>query len=111
MSSGLDQLDDPDARTYEFRDSQLLGRMFRYLLAYRKLFVGVAVLVAIGIALEITLPFVLRHAIDVDFVSGNLEALMITAILYVTLYFIQWLTNYGRPLQGYGSYGRGRIPS
>jgi uncharacterized protein involved in exopolysaccharide biosynthesis len=51
MSSGLDQLDDPDARTYEFRDSQLLGRMFRYLLAYRKLFVGVAVLVAIGIAI------------------------------------------------------------
>ncbi len=95
MSSGLDQQDDPDARTYDFRDSQLLGRMFRYLLAYRRLFVGVAFLVAIGIALEITLPFVLRHAIDVDFVSGNLEALLITAILYVTLYFIQWLTNYG----------------
>ncbi|MHA1637232.1 MAG: ABC transporter ATP-binding protein [Candidatus Thorarchaeota archaeon] len=95
MSSGLNQQDDPEARTYEFKDSQLLGRMFRYLLAYRKLFIVVVFLVAIGITLEITLPFVLRQAIDVDFVSGDFTALMITAILYVLLYFIQWVTNYG----------------
>ncbi|MHA1906593.1 MAG: ABC transporter ATP-binding protein, partial [Candidatus Thorarchaeota archaeon] len=95
MSSGIDHQDDPDARTYVFTDSQLLGRMVRYLLGYRKLFVAVAFLVALGITLEVTLPFVLRQAIDVDFPSGNLQALGITAILYVMLYFIQWVSNYG----------------
>ena len=96
MSSGLDYQDDPDARTYQFKDSQLLGRMVRYLLEYRKLFIGVTLLVAIGITLEVTLPFVLRQAIDVDFPSGNLQALLLTAILYVVLYFIQWAANYGK---------------
>ncbi|MCK5240512.1 MAG: ABC transporter ATP-binding protein, partial [Candidatus Thorarchaeota archaeon] len=95
MSRGLDHQDDPDARTYQFKDSQLLGRMVRYLLEYRKLFIGVTLLVAIGITLEVTLPFVLRQAIDVDFPSGNLQALLLTAILYVVLYFIQWAANYG----------------
>ncbi|MHA2207446.1 MAG: ABC transporter ATP-binding protein [Candidatus Thorarchaeota archaeon] len=95
MSRGLDSQDDPDARTYEFRDSHLLGRMVRYLLEYRKLFSVVVILVALGITLEVTLPFVLRQAIDVDFPSGNLQAILFTAILYVTLYVIQWITAYG----------------
>ncbi|MHA2187432.1 MAG: ABC transporter ATP-binding protein [Candidatus Thorarchaeota archaeon] len=95
MSRGLDSQDDPDARTYEFRDSHLLGRMVRYLLEYRKLFYVVVILVALGITLEVTLPFVLRQAIDVDFPSGNLQAILFTAILYVTLYVIQWITAYG----------------
>ncbi len=95
MSSGLNQQDDPDARTYEFTDNQLLGRMVRYLLGYRKLFAAVTLLVALGITLEVTLPFVLRQAIDVDFPSGNLQALGITALLYVILYIIQWFSNYG----------------
>ncbi len=95
MSSGLDTQDDPDARTYEFRDSQLLGRMGRYLLEYRKLFSVVVILVALGITLEVTLPFVLRQAIDVDFPSGNLQAILFTAVLYVVLYVIQWITAYG----------------
>ncbi|MFW9848790.1 MAG: ABC transporter ATP-binding protein [Candidatus Thorarchaeota archaeon] len=95
MSSGLNQQDDPDARTYEFTDNQLLGRMVRYLLRYRKLFAAVSILVALGISLEIMLPFVLRQAIDVDFPSGNLQALGITALLYVILYIIQWASNYG----------------
>jgi len=95
MSSGLNQQDDPDARIYAFTDSQLLGRMVRYMLEYRKVFAAVVVLVALGIALEVTLPFVLRQAIDVDFLSGNLQALGFTAVLYVVLYIIQWISNYG----------------
>jgi ABC-type multidrug transport system fused ATPase/permease subunit len=69
--------------------------MVRYLLEYRKLFSVVVILVALGITLEVTLPFVLRQAIDVDFPSGNLQAILFTAILYVTLYVIQWITAYG----------------
>jgi ABC-type multidrug transport system fused ATPase/permease subunit len=69
--------------------------MVRYLLEYRKLFYVVVILVALGITLEVTLPFVLRQAIDVDFPSGNLQAILFTAILYVTLYVIQWITAYG----------------
>lgn len=94
MSSGLNQQDDPDARTYVFTDSQLLGRMVRYMLVYRKIFAAVVILVAIGIALEVALPFVLRQAIDVDFQSGNLQALLITSVIYVALYIVQWLSNY-----------------
>ncbi|MFW9907420.1 MAG: ABC transporter ATP-binding protein [Candidatus Thorarchaeota archaeon] len=95
MSSGLNLEDDPDARTYLYSDSQLLGRMVRYLLSYRKLFVAVTFLVAFGIILEILLPFILQHAIDVDFVSGNLQALLYTTLLYIVLQLIQWVTAYG----------------
>ncbi|MDF1539942.1 MAG: ABC transporter ATP-binding protein [Candidatus Thorarchaeota archaeon] len=94
MSSGLNKQDDPDARAYIFTDTQLLGRMVRFMLEYRKLFAIVVVLVALGIALEVALPFVLRQAIDVDFLSGNLQALLLTTILYVVLYVIQWIANY-----------------
>ncbi len=95
MSSGLDTQDDPDARTYRFTDSQLLGRMVGYLLEYKIVFIGVSALVALGIVLEISLPFILRKAIDEDLPSGNLDALLFTTLLYVTLSIIQWGANYG----------------
>jgi ATP-binding cassette subfamily B multidrug efflux pump len=98
MSSGLNTQDDPDARTYLYSDFHLLGRMFRYLLKYRLLFAVVSVLVAIGIAVGIMLPFVLQHAIDVDFptaLQGDLAAITMTALLYVVLQLIQWIAGYG----------------
>ncbi len=95
MSSGLNQQDDPDARMYIYTDSQLLGRMVHYLLRYRMIFAIVGVLTAVGIILEILLPFVLQNAIDVDFLSGNLLALLTRAIIYIILQVIQWVTNYG----------------
>ncbi|MFW9933444.1 MAG: ABC transporter ATP-binding protein, partial [Candidatus Thorarchaeota archaeon] len=94
MSSGLDQQDDPDARAYLYSDSQLLGRMVGFLLRYRMIFAVVGVLTAIGIVLEILLPFVLQNAIDVDFPSGNLFALFITCLIYIILQVIQWVTGY-----------------
>lgn len=98
MSSGLNVQDDPDARTYLYTDSQLLVRMFRYLLKYRFLFAVVSVLVAIGIAMGIALPFVLQHAIDVDFpaaLNGDITAILITAVVYVVLQLVQWIAGYG----------------
>ena len=95
MSRSLDGADDPDARTYEYDDSELLMRMVRYLFAYRRLFAAVVVLTAISIAFGVWTPFVLRHAIDVDFVSGILESIISTALLYVSLQIMSWFTSYG----------------
>ena len=73
--------------------------MVEYLLAYRKLFAAVVVLTAIGIALSVWTPFILLQAIDVDFpaavLSGSLEAITNTAILYIVIQFFVWVTSYG----------------
>ncbi|MGY5873733.1 MAG: ABC transporter ATP-binding protein [Candidatus Thorarchaeota archaeon] len=95
----LDHADDPDARSYEYKDRTLLWRMVEYLLAYRKLFATVVILTAIGIALSVWTPFILLHAIDVDFpeavISGSLVAITNTAILYIVIQFFVWVTSYG----------------
>jgi ABC-type multidrug transport system fused ATPase/permease subunit len=95
MSSSLDSADDPDARTYEYTDSELLIRMMKYLFAYRKLFAGVVFLTAISIVIGVWTPFVLRHAIDVDFANGIVGAIIFTAMLYVSLQIASWIMNYG----------------
>ncbi|MFW9966199.1 MAG: ABC transporter ATP-binding protein [Candidatus Thorarchaeota archaeon] len=86
---------DEEERTYAYSDGTLMMRMVKYLVAYRGMFVFVALLVALSIAFSTLTPFVLQHGIDVDFQSGNLNALMSTAALYVVLQVIVWLTNYG----------------
>jgi len=95
----LDHADDPDARSYEYKDRILLWRMVEYILAYRKLFAAVVILTAIGIALSIWTPFILLQAIDVDFpeavISGSLVAITNTAILYIVIQFFVWITTYG----------------
>ena len=92
----LDSADDPDARTYEYKDRTLLWRMVEYLLAYRKLFASVVVLTVFSIIISVWTPFVLLHAIDIDFPSGNLQAILFTALFYITLQFFSWLTAYGQ---------------
>ncbi|MFW9964691.1 MAG: ABC transporter ATP-binding protein [Candidatus Sifarchaeia archaeon] len=95
MSRSLDDADDPDARTYEYADSELLIRMVRYLVAYRKLFAAVVVLTAVGIMLGVWAPFVLRQAIDVDFTNEIIGPIILTALLYISLQVTAWFTNYG----------------
>ena len=95
MSSALDSADDPDARTYEYTDSEMLIRMVKYLFAYRKLFAGVVLLTAISIVVSVWTPFVLRHAIDVDFANGIVGAIIFTAVLYISLQIAAWIMNYG----------------
>jgi ATP-binding cassette subfamily B multidrug efflux pump len=95
MSRSLDSADDPDARTYEYSDSELLVRMVKYLFAYRKIFAAVVVLTAVSIVVGVWTPFVLRHAIDVDFVNGILGPIIFTALLYISLQIIGWIMNYG----------------
>ncbi|MHA2351987.1 MAG: ABC transporter ATP-binding protein [Candidatus Thorarchaeota archaeon] len=92
----LDSADDPDARTYEYKDRTLLWRMVQYLLVYRKLFASVVVLTVFSIIISVWTPFVLLHAIDIDFPSGNLQAILYTALFYITLQFFSWLTAYGQ---------------
>jgi len=95
MSRTLDGADDPDARTYEYSDSTLLLRMVKYLLVYRKLFAAVAVLTAVTIVLSVWSPFVLKQAIDVDFVNLDIQSLAITATLYIALQAFTWIALYG----------------
>ncbi|NHI90376.1 MAG: ABC transporter ATP-binding protein [Candidatus Thorarchaeota archaeon] len=95
MSRSLDSADDPDARTYEYSDSELLARMVKYLFAYRKIFAAVVVLTAVSIVVGVWTPFVLRYAIDVDFVNGILGPIIFTALLYISLQIIGWIMNYG----------------
>ncbi|MHA2149719.1 MAG: ABC transporter transmembrane domain-containing protein [Candidatus Thorarchaeota archaeon] len=92
----LDSADDPDARTYEYADRTLLWRMVQYLLAYRRLFAVVVVLTVFSIIISVWTPFVLMRAIDIDFPSGNLQAILFTALFYITLQFFSWLTAYGQ---------------
>jgi ABC-type multidrug transport system fused ATPase/permease subunit len=92
----LDREDDPDSRTYKYSDSTLLWRMVKYLFAYRKLFASVAILTAFGIIISVWTPFVLRQAIDVDFPSGNLQAILFTALFYIVLQFFAWVTAYAQ---------------
>ena len=92
----LDREDDPDARTYEYADRTLLWRMVQYLLAYRKLFVSVVVFTVFGIIISVWTPFVMMHAIDVDFPSGNLQAILFTALFYIILQFFAWASAYGQ---------------
>jgi ATP-binding cassette subfamily B protein len=86
---------DEEERTYVYKDSTLLKRMVVYLLAYQILFLAVSLLVLVGIVVSIWMPFVLQHAIDVDFPSGNLEAILFTASFYVFLQVVAWLSAYG----------------
>ncbi|TFG03678.1 ABC transporter ATP-binding protein [Candidatus Thorarchaeota archaeon] len=95
VSRALNQQDEPEARTYEFSDTQLLKRMVGYLLRYPRAFAAVAGLVVLGIVTSVLIPFVLRQAIDVDFPSGDLQALMMTAALYVFLQILSWVSTYG----------------
>ncbi len=95
MSRSLDSADDPDARTYEYDDSELLIRMIKYLFAYRRLFALVVIMTAVSIVFGVWTPFVLRQAIDVDFVSGIMESIIFTALLYISLQIMSWFTNYG----------------
>ncbi len=95
MSRTLDGADDPDARTYEYSDSTLLIRMVKYLLAYRRLFAAVIVVTAVTIILSVWSPFVLKQAIDVDFVNLDLQSLILTATLYVLLQVFTWISLYG----------------
>ncbi|RDE15658.1 MAG: ABC transporter ATP-binding protein [Candidatus Thorarchaeota archaeon] len=95
MSRTLDSADDPDARTYEYSDSTLLIRMVKYLFAYRRLFATVIVLTAVTIILSVWSPFVLRQAIDVDFVSGDMHSVALTTLLYVVLQAFAWIATYG----------------
>ncbi|MHA1769474.1 MAG: ABC transporter ATP-binding protein [Candidatus Thorarchaeota archaeon] len=92
----LDREDDPDARTYQYSDSTLLKRMVMYLLFYKGLFAGVVVLTIVNITISIWAPFVLQHAIDVDFPSGDLNALLTTSLTYVILLMATWLSSYGQ---------------
>jgi len=94
LSSTLDSADDPDARTYEYTDSQLLSRMVKYLLVYKRLFMAVVFLTIIGIALSVWTPFILKQAIDVDFPSGVLQAIIATALLYIVLQVITWVARF-----------------
>ncbi len=94
MSRTLDSADDPDARTYEYSDSALLIRMVKYLLAYRKLFLTVIIVTAATIILSVWSPFVLKQAIDVDFVNLDLQSLTLTAGLYVLLQVLTWISLY-----------------
>ncbi|MFW9863099.1 MAG: ABC transporter ATP-binding protein [Candidatus Thorarchaeota archaeon] len=86
---------DDEERTYAYSDGTLLTRMVKYLLVYRGMFIAVSILVALSIALSTWLPFVLQHTIDVDFPSGNLNALLLTAGFYVALQLAVWLSTYG----------------
>ncbi len=95
MSGALDLQDDPDARTYMYSDSELMRRIFRYLYYYKREICIVSILTAIGIVLGLLSPFVLRKAIDIDFISGDLLTLMATAALYVILNITVWLCNAG----------------
>ncbi len=72
-----------------------MGRMVRYLLVYRLQFIAVSILVALSVAVGVAIPFVMKQAIDVDFLSGDLQALLFTAIIYVVLRFVNWLVTYG----------------
>ncbi len=92
----LDREDDPDARTYEFADFTLLKRMTLYLLKYRRSFLGVVILTAVNISVTIYAPFILQHAIDVDFAGGNVSALLVTSLFYVALLSVTWVTAYGQ---------------
>ncbi len=92
----LDSADDPDARTYEYKDRTLLWRMVQYLLAYRKLFALVVVFTVLSIIISVWAPFVLMHAIDIDFPSGNMQAILFTALFYIALQVCSWFTAYGQ---------------
>lgn len=82
-------------RSNEYEDMTLLTRMVSYLLEYKGYFIATCIFVAINIIVNIWAPFVLRHAIDVDFISGDLQALAMTALFYVVLRIGNWLSNYG----------------
>ncbi len=75
-----------------------MKRILSYILAYPRLVIIVIIMVASSIIFSIYAPFVLQHAIDTDFVSGDLDALLQTSLLYIILVILVWLTSYG---QGY----------
>jgi ABC-type multidrug transport system fused ATPase/permease subunit len=70
--------------------------MVQYLLAYRKLFATVVIMTVFSIIISVWTPFVMMQAIDVDFPSGNLQAILFTALFYITLQFFAWVTAYGQ---------------
>ncbi|UCE10488.1 MAG: ABC transporter ATP-binding protein [Candidatus Thorarchaeota archaeon] len=86
---------DEEERTHVYSDWTLLRRMVGYLLRYRGLVAVVAVLIIVDIAVSIAAPFVLRHALDVDFVSGDLQALLFSSLLYIALVVVTWFSTYG----------------
>jgi len=70
--------------------------MVQYLLVYRRLFASVVLLTTIGIIISVWTPFIIMQAIDIDFPSGNLQAILFTALFYIVLQFFAWLAAYGQ---------------
>ncbi len=69
--------------------------MVKYLFEYKKLFAAVVALTAVSIVIGVWTPFVLRHAIDVDFVNEIMGSIIFTAVLYISLQIMSWVMNYG----------------
>ncbi|MHA1959617.1 MAG: ABC transporter ATP-binding protein [Candidatus Thorarchaeota archaeon] len=89
---------DEEERTHVYSDSTLLKRMVGYLLEYKGLVVAVGLLIVVNIAVSIAAPFILMRALDVDFASGDLQALLMSSLFYIALVVVTWFSAYG---QGY----------
>ncbi|MFX0107181.1 MAG: ABC transporter ATP-binding protein, partial [Candidatus Hodarchaeota archaeon] len=86
---------DEEERSYAYSDNELMIRMVRYLLKYKGMFLAVILLVIFSIIVTTWMPFVLQHAIDNVFPTGNVQELFVTAMLYVVLQVFAWITGYG----------------
>ena len=71
----------------------VLKRLFKYLLSYRKNIIIVTMLILITVGIGVAYPLIIQHIIDDEIVNKNVKGLLMLALLAVILGIINMLCN------------------
>ena len=88
-----------DKHTRKTRDRVLLARMLGYLLNYRWRFILTVVAVVVVSLTGLLPPYFLQVAIDNHLANSDFAGLTFIAIVMISVYIINWVSNYLRTYQ------------
>ena len=80
-----------DERRNEYRKKDIFVRTMGYMKEYRWRVAFVVLVMMVSSVILTVLPFLTRHAVDVDIAGGDMEGLVDTVLLYVALVVVWWI--------------------
>ena len=80
-----------DERRNEYRKKDIFIRTMGYMKEYRWRVAFVVLVMMVSSVILTVLPFLTRHAVDVDIAGGDMEGLVDTVLLYVALVVVWWI--------------------
>ena len=80
-----------DERRNEYRKKDIFVRTMGYMKEYRWRVAFVVLVMMVSSVILTVLPFLTRHAVDVDIAGGDMEGLVDTVLLYVAMVVAWWI--------------------